>query len=102
VARLEQRNQRAGTLDGLLGLLEVGLRTILTGRRGQARLARAEVDERHERLQEDIVDLQTVHLGLDLPDLLFGELLPRRLAHLTFSSAVYVACVSSTHCLKTS
>jgi hypothetical protein len=82
VARLEQRQQGPRTVDRLLGLLEVGLRALLARRRGQTGLAGAEVDQRHERLQEDIVDLQALHLRLDLTDLLFGELsLGRRLGH---------------------
>jgi hypothetical protein len=51
VLGLEQRQQRAGGVDRLLDLRQVGL-----GALGQARLAGAEVDQRHDGLQQHVVD----------------------------------------------
>src|SRR5918997_2094411 len=99
VTRLDDRQQRAGALDRLVDLLEVGLRRrlALRGRRaGQPGLARAEVEEAHDRLQQHVVDRDLLHLGLEGAQLLLAEL-GLLGAHVTVSSCWYVLCVSFTH-----
>src|SRR4051812_32962651 len=102
VALLDERQDRAGALDGLPHLLEVRLRPLLAGRRREARLAGGEVDQGDERLQQHVVDRDPLHLGLDLAELLFGEVVLRRCAHVTGSSCRYVAWVSRTAVAYTS
>src|SRR3954447_16424182 len=95
VAGLQQRQQGARALDRLARLPQVALRRLLAGRRGQPRLAGAQVDQGDQRLQQHVVDAELVHLGLDRPQLLLAQLSVQG----TFSSAVYVARVSSTAAL---
>src|SRR5829696_6332464 len=69
VALLQQREQRAGAVDRLAHLLPVG-RGSLVGRRAEARLAGGEVEQRHRRLDQHVVDGDALHLGLELAQLL--------------------------------
>ena len=98
VPGLEQRHQRAGALDRLVDLLPVGRRR-LPRRRAQRRLARGQIEQRDRGLDQHVVDGDPLHLGLELAQLLVGEL--RFVAHRTGSSA-YVDRVSRTHSAYTS
>ena len=73
MARLDDRDQCPHALDGLAELLDVGRRP-LAGRRGEAGLADCEVQEGDERLQEDVVNRDALHLGFQGADLILGEL----------------------------
>jgi hypothetical protein len=70
VARLEQRQQRPGALDRLADLLPVrgGPGGARSGR-AQAGLAGGQVEQRHGRLDQHVVDADALHLLLELTQL---------------------------------
>ena len=89
MALLDERQDRPRAVDRLAHLLEIGRGALLARGRREPALAGGEVEQRHEGLQQHVVDRDALHLGLDLPELLLGEVVGGRLgAHGTGSSCM--------------